>query len=158
MYTITLNVENPTQMLKKSFVQSWCLTRTTDNSKYFLWSHRLRVNEFQLYYIYLYAPITLDECHAWFHLYGLCQAVRNGKRAKNSNENILLSQINWSVVMTFVPKTGPCPSPMRLGRAVFDVDSAHFSFPLPQQFCRTWGIGSYDVFWLALWTAARPCS
>ena len=35
----------------KNILMSWCLTRTSDNSKYFLWSHRLRVNEFQLYVI-----------------------------------------------------------------------------------------------------------
>ena len=34
---------------KKTVLMSRCLTRTSDNSKYFLWSHRLRVNEFQLY-------------------------------------------------------------------------------------------------------------
>ena len=32
----------------KSIVESHCLTQTSNNSKYFLWSHRLRVNEFQL--------------------------------------------------------------------------------------------------------------
>ena len=47
--TITLNVEHQTSMLIKGIVESRCLTRTSDNSKYFLWSHRLRVNEFQLY-------------------------------------------------------------------------------------------------------------
>ena len=32
-----------------------------------------------------YRAITLDECHAWFHLYGLRSASRNGaKQAKNS--------------------------------------------------------------------------
>ena len=34
-----------------------------------------------IYYIYLYAQITLDNCHA-FHLYGLRRAVENGKQAK----------------------------------------------------------------------------
>ena len=34
---------------EKSILKSKCLTRTSDNSKYFLWSLRLRVNEFQLY-------------------------------------------------------------------------------------------------------------
>ena len=47
--TITLSLENLTSMPIKSIVESRCLTRTSDNSKYFLWSHRLRVNEFQLY-------------------------------------------------------------------------------------------------------------
>ena len=45
----TPNVDNSTSMLKKTVIKSRCLTRTSDNSKYFLWSHRLRVNEFQLY-------------------------------------------------------------------------------------------------------------
>ena len=36
-------------MLKKTIIKSRCLTRTSDNSKYFLWSNRLRVKEFQLY-------------------------------------------------------------------------------------------------------------
>ena len=35
---------------KKAVLISRCLTRTSDNSKYFLRSHWLRVNEFQLYY------------------------------------------------------------------------------------------------------------
>ena len=35
-------------------------------------------------YIFLYAPITLDEYHAWFHLFRLSRAVRNEKQAKNS--------------------------------------------------------------------------
>ena len=39
---------------------------------------------FFLYYIFLYAPITLDE----FHLYGLRQADKNGKQAKNSKWNL----------------------------------------------------------------------
>ena len=34
------------------------------------------------YYFYLYAPINLDECHAWFHLYGLRQAVMNGEASE----------------------------------------------------------------------------
>ena len=37
-----------------------------------------------LYCIYLYALITLDECDAWFHLYGLRRAVRIAKQAKYS--------------------------------------------------------------------------
>ena len=32
----------------------------------------------------LFAPIALDECHAWFHLYGFRRAARNGKGAKYS--------------------------------------------------------------------------
>ena len=31
-----------------------------------------------------FSPITLDKYHAWFHLYGLLQAVSNEKQAKNS--------------------------------------------------------------------------
>ena len=34
---------------EKSILKSQCVTRTSDNSKYFLWSHRLQVNKFQLY-------------------------------------------------------------------------------------------------------------
>ena len=49
MCTITLNIENPISILIKSIVERRCLSRTSDNSKYFLWSHRLRVNKFQLY-------------------------------------------------------------------------------------------------------------
>ena len=55
-----------------------------------------------LWILYLYAHITLDECHAWFHLYGLRRAMRNGKKAKNfimkiclqweSNERPIASQ------------------------------------------------------------------
>ena len=30
------------------------------------------------------APLTLDECHAWFHLYGLHRSVSTMKQAKNS--------------------------------------------------------------------------
>ena len=50
VWTIKPKVENPTSMLKKNDIKSRCLTRTSANSKYFLWSQRLRVNEFQLYY------------------------------------------------------------------------------------------------------------
>ena len=32
-----------------------------------------------LYKIYLCAPIILDECHTWFHLYGFRWAVSNAK-------------------------------------------------------------------------------
>ena len=48
MCTITLNVDNPSPMLIKTIVEIRCLTQTSDNSKYLLWSHRLRVNEFKL--------------------------------------------------------------------------------------------------------------
>ena len=36
-------------------------------------------------FISLHPFNTLDECHAWFHLYGLRRSVSNGKRAKNPN-------------------------------------------------------------------------
>ena len=48
-----MKVENPTSMPQKIVVKSRCLTRTSDNSKYFFWSLRLRVNEFQLYILNL---------------------------------------------------------------------------------------------------------
>ena len=37
-----------------------------------------------LCYIYLYAPITVDEWHAWFYLYGHRRDVRNMNKAKIS--------------------------------------------------------------------------
>ena len=53
---------------EKIALQSRCLTRTSDNSKYFFWSHRLRVNEFQLYmyvsgqrYIQMHLPFLATE-------------------------------------------------------------------------------------------------
>ena len=36
------------------------------------------------YKIYLYAPISLDECHAGFYLNGFRRAVRNGTHTKYS--------------------------------------------------------------------------
>ena len=38
----------------------------------------------------LYAPITRDECHAWFHLYGLRRAATNARQAKILKCKILL--------------------------------------------------------------------
>ena len=40
---------------------------------------------YTLYFISLCTYYTSDECHAWFHLYGLCRAVRNGKQANFSS-------------------------------------------------------------------------
>ena len=37
-----------------------------------------------IFSIYLFASITVDKCHAWFHLYRLCRAVSNGNEAKGS--------------------------------------------------------------------------
>ena len=45
-----------------------------------------RQNAIQCLNLILYAPNSLDECHAWFHLYGICRAVRNGG-AKNADWN-----------------------------------------------------------------------
>ena len=36
-----------------------------------------------------YAPFNLDEYHAWFSLYWLCQAARNRMKAKNSKRKYL---------------------------------------------------------------------
>ena len=45
------------------------------------------------FYIYIYLSalmnMTLDECHAWFHLYGNRRVVRNEKQAKNSQWNYM---------------------------------------------------------------------
>ena len=43
--------------------------------------------------LYLYAPTTLEECHAWFHLYDICRAARNRKQSKIQNENMSPSGI-----------------------------------------------------------------
>ena len=47
--TITLNIESLTSMLIESIMESRCLTQTSDNFEYFLWSHWLWINKFQLY-------------------------------------------------------------------------------------------------------------
>ena len=65
--TVTLNVENPTSMQKKSIVKSQCLTRTSDNSKCFLWSHRLWVNEFLLYMTELLTEHIYDWTRIWLN-------------------------------------------------------------------------------------------
>ena len=39
---------------------------------------------FDIKAVSLCASITLDECHAWFHLYGRRRTVINEKKAKNS--------------------------------------------------------------------------
>ena len=48
----------------------------------------------------LYAPITLDKCHAWFDLYELLWAVRNG-RGTNIRMKIDVSRILTSNLPTF---------------------------------------------------------
>ena len=35
---------------------------------------------FQNIFLYLYAPITSDECHAWFHLNSASPAKRNAEQ------------------------------------------------------------------------------
>ena len=49
------------------------------------------------YYIYLYAHITLDKYNTWYHLYGLCRAVKNDvKMPKIQHENICVHrELNW---------------------------------------------------------------
>ena len=42
--------------------------------------------------MYLFEPISLDECHAWFHLHGIHRAVSNVIKRKIQNENICLQQ------------------------------------------------------------------
>ena len=36
---------------------------------------------FKIIFLSLYAPITLDECHAWFHLNAASPAARNTEQA-----------------------------------------------------------------------------
>ena len=66
-----ITICNLVRSIRKQDVKLYC---THVNYRNLLW-----------YFIFLYAPITLDGYHAWFHLYGLREAVRNGKQAKNSN-------------------------------------------------------------------------
>ena len=41
--------------------------------------------------IYLYVPVTLDEYHAWLHMYGLRRALKNGKQSKEMKIKIYVS-------------------------------------------------------------------
>ena len=40
---------------------------------------------------FLFAPITSDEYHTWFHLYGLGWAAKNAKQAKTTVWHILVN-------------------------------------------------------------------
>ena len=40
-----------------------------------------------------YAPITIDECHAWFHLNAASPAARNMEQAKINPKNLVHSRI-----------------------------------------------------------------
>ena len=39
---------------------------------------------FSIYYLSLYASLTLNECHAWFYLYFVSPAARNARETKNT--------------------------------------------------------------------------
>ena len=47
-------------------------------------NYRFTTPQFFKNHLSLYAPITSDECHCWFHLYGLSQAAWNEKQTKIS--------------------------------------------------------------------------
>ena len=61
---------------------------------FLIWRHAFTINcghktsyippPYFFHEIVLYAPCTVDECHAWFHLYDIHLAVMNGKQAQQS--------------------------------------------------------------------------
>ena len=72
-----------------------------------------------LHYISLYAPITLDECHASIHLYWLRRAVSNGKRATNSKWKYVSSGIRTQAengLRKLTQRPGPLGHPTEILR------------------------------------------
>ena len=59
------------------------------------------------YYIYLYAPFTLHECHAIFYWHWFRRAVREGTQAKTIKMKIVSKDIRTSNILnrTVVPYT-----------------------------------------------------
>ena len=53
---------------------------------------RTPLNAFKIIHLALYAPITSDECHAWFHLNAASPAARN-KELVNITKNIVHGRI-----------------------------------------------------------------
>ena len=65
---------------------------------------------------FFYAHITLDECHAWFHWYGLSRDMRNTKQVKISRSMsfsiglIIIGEHNlWQTDIQLVTKIRICP-------------------------------------------------
>ena len=47
--------------------------------------------------LYLTAPFASGECHAWFHLHGLCRAVKTAKQAIIIKWKVLSYSVNRSI-------------------------------------------------------------
>ena len=69
----------------------------------------------------VYVPITLDECHTWFHSYGHRRAMRNGKVTKHSNQNdnvCLQRDLNQQLTFCSLQNLTKCLRP--IGHADWD--------------------------------------
>ena len=72
----------------------------------------------------LYAPISLDECHAWFHLQAAGQGVRSTEQA---------TIIKWKQILSIV---GFEPTP---GRVSILLVHHHNQIPRSRLYCYEWG-------------------
>ena len=81
-FDVTSSINSCYDTLRHSELKSEALRRESAHTNLTLIFHPIRkgvTNKIKSL-SYIYVPITLDECHAWFHLYELGRDARNTKQ------------------------------------------------------------------------------